>query len=55
MDYTTLSLIGLLLLVAGFIAGSRYRAARMNGATRVQAAKVIIQGGGGPGTGELPK
>jgi hypothetical protein len=48
MDYITLALVGLLLLVAGFLAGGRYRESRLNGKTRVQSLKSIVQGGGGP-------
>ena len=49
MDYTTLSLVGLLLLFVGFICGSRYRESRVAGKTRVQSIKgIVIQGGGGP-------
>ena len=48
MDYTTLTLVGLLLLFVGFAAGSRYRKARLDGKTRMQSLKAVIQGGGGP-------
>jgi hypothetical protein len=53
MDYITLALVGLLLLVVGFVCGSRYRQARMNGNTRMQAAMALLgrvqpNVGGGP-------
>jgi hypothetical protein len=49
MDYTTLSLVGLLLLFVGFAAGSRYRQGRVDGKSRVDSLKgIVIQGGGGP-------
>ena len=49
MDYITLALVGLLLLVVGFVAGSRYRGARITGKTRMQSlTSIVIQGGGGP-------
>ena len=48
MDYLTVSLIALLTFCLGGFAGSRYRKARLEGATRAQALKVVIQGGGGP-------
>ena len=48
MDYTTLALVGLLLLVIGFFCGSQYRKGRMAGKTRVQSLASIVNGGGGP-------
>jgi hypothetical protein len=48
MDYITLALVGLLLLIVGFMCGSRYRTARAKGATRKQAVMAMVGGGGNP-------
>jgi len=48
MDYVSLFLICLFIFVLGFYCGGRYRKARMDGKTRVQAIKALVGGGGGP-------
>ena len=42
MDYVTLALVGLLLLVIGFFCGSQYRKGRVAGMGRVQALKSVV-------------
>ena len=43
MDYTTLALVGLLLLVVGIVVGSQYRKGRIAGMSRVQALKSVVK------------
>lgn len=42
-DYTTLALVGVLLLAVGFAVGSQYRKGRVAGMNRVQALKAVVK------------